>query len=115
MGQLSLLTAFAFRPTLQVTFAKHINSMPKRQRRSSKEDAVKEYSYTVVYERVPEGGYNVVVPAIPEICTFGSTSHEAREMARDAIRCFLESVRKTGEPIPEDVQPATEHVALTLP
>ena len=74
--------------------------MPKRHLRSTKEDTVKEYSYTVVYERIPEGGYNVIVPAIPEICTFGSTSDEAREMARDAIRCYLESARKTGEPMP---------------
>ena len=76
---------------------------------------MKEYSYTVVFERAPEGGYNVVVPAIPEICTSGETITEAREMARDAIRCFLESARKTGESIPEDVEPATERVALTLP
>ncbi len=74
-----------------------------------------EYSYTVIFERAPEGGYNVIVPAIPEICTFGETLNEAREMAQDAIRCFLESARETGEPIPEDVEPATERVALTLP
>jgi predicted RNase H-like HicB family nuclease len=48
---------------------------------------------------MPEGGYNVVVPAIPEICTFGETLSEARRMAKDALRCFLESALKTGEPI----------------
>ncbi len=73
-----------------------------------------EYSYTVIFERAPEGGYNVIVPAIPEIRTFGGTLNEAREMAQDAIRCFLESARETGEPIPQDVEPATERVALTL-
>jgi predicted RNase H-like HicB family nuclease len=76
---------------------------------------VKKYTYTVVFERAPEGGYNVLVPAFPEICTFGQTMAEAREMARDAILCFLESAQKTGEPIPKDIQPATEHVALSLP
>jgi predicted RNase H-like HicB family nuclease len=25
----------------------------------------KVYSYTVIFEKMPEGGYNVVVPAIP--------------------------------------------------
>lgn len=74
-----------------------------------------DYSYTVVFERPPEGGYNVVVPAFQEICTFGETLEEAREMARDAIRCVLESARRTGELIPQDVEPATERVALTLP
>jgi predicted RNase H-like HicB family nuclease len=71
--------------------------------------------YSVIFQPVPEGGYNVIVPAIPEICTFGETMDEAREMAEDAIRCFLESALKTGEPIPDDLEPATEHVAVTLP
>ena len=62
-----------------------------------------EYNYTVVFERAPEGGYSVVVPAMPEICTFGETLEEAREMARDGIRCVLESARETGEPIPQAI------------
>ncbi len=74
----------------------------------------KEYGYTVIYQRMPEGGYNVVVPAIPEICTFGETLLEARRMAKDALRCFLESALKTGEPIPEDVEAATEHIAVSV-
>ncbi|HEV2491471.1 MAG TPA: type II toxin-antitoxin system HicB family antitoxin [Terriglobia bacterium] len=74
-----------------------------------------EYKYTVIIHPLPEGGYNVVVPSIPEICTFGETLPEARRMAEDAIRCFLESALETGEPIPQDVDPATEHVAVHLP
>ena len=31
----------------------------------------KEYLYTVVFEPLAEGGCSVIVPAIPEICTFG--------------------------------------------
>ena len=53
------------------------------------------YGYTTVFEPLPEGGFSVLVPAIPEICTFGSDLQEAREMARDAIRCYLESAIKT--------------------
>ena len=65
---------------------------------------------------MPEGGFNVVVPATPEICTYGETVAEAREMARDAIRCYLESALKTGEPIPGDVaEITTERVAVTIP
>jgi len=55
-----------------------------------------------------------VVPAIPEICTFGETLPEARRMAKDAVRCFLESALKTGEAIPKDVEPATEHIAVCV-
>ena len=56
-----------------------------------------EYGYTMVFEPLPEGGYSVLVPAIPEICTYGESLEEARLMARDAIRCFVESAMMTGE------------------
>ena len=75
---------------------------------------MKAYNYTVIFQPLPEGGYGVIVPAIPEICSFGDTLAEAREMAQDAIRCFLESVLKTGEPIPKDVAPATERLEVIL-
>ncbi len=79
---------------------------------------MKEYRYTVLFEPLPEGGYNVVVPAIPEICTFGETLEEARAMAEDAIRCYLESAVQLGEEIPEDVQlseePRKERLAVRL-
>ena len=66
----------------------------------SRPEPVREYSYTVVYQKLPAGGYNVIVPAIPEICTFGETAEDARKMAKDAIRTYLESARQAGEPIP---------------
>ena len=74
-----------------------------------------EYNYTVFYERLPEGdGYQVHVPAMPEIVTYGRSLEEARMMAQDAIRCVLESARKAGEPIPRDIEPTTERLAVTL-
>ena len=74
---------------------------------------LKKYQYTVFFEP-QEGGYNVIVPAIPEICTFGETMEEARTMAEDAIRCYLESAIKNGEAIPEDFEPTKERVAVTV-
>ena len=65
-----------------------------------KQRPVAEYGYTTLFDPLPEGGFNVLVPAIPEICTYGVTLEEAREMARDAIRCYLESAVTTGELIP---------------
>lgn len=74
------------------------------------------HSYTVVCEPLAEGGYNVVVPAIPEICTFGKTLAEAKRMAADAIRCYLESVSKDGSRFPRDVRrvPHVERIAVKL-
>ncbi|OFV99339.1 MAG: hypothetical protein A3F68_06845 [Acidobacteria bacterium RIFCSPLOWO2_12_FULL_54_10] len=61
-----------------------------------------ELSYRVFYERLAEGGYQVIVPALPEIITYGRTLDEAREMAQDAILCHIKGLLKDGEEIPED-------------
>jgi hypothetical protein len=46
---------------------------------------VAELYYTTLFEPMPEGGFNVLVPGIPEICTYGETLGDGREMARDAF------------------------------
>ena len=61
-----------------------------------------EHGYTVIYEALSEGGYQVLVPALPGIVTFGRDLAEAREMARDAIVCHLRGLLSDGEEIPED-------------
>ncbi len=78
----------------------------------------KEYSYTVIYEPLKDGGFNVVFPAIPEICTFGRNLKESKEMAKDALRCYLESAFKSREIISERPQsfkkPIREKVAVSF-
>ncbi|HWP92715.1 MAG TPA: type II toxin-antitoxin system HicB family antitoxin [Thermodesulfobacteriota bacterium] len=76
--------------------------------------AAKEYSYTVFYEPAPEGGYVVTVPALPGLVTEGDTLDEAREMARDAIRAYLESLIKDGQSIPEEEGTRQEKVAVAV-
>ena len=73
-----------------------------------------QYNYTVVYEPLPEGGFQVHVPAMPEIVTFGKTQEEARRMTEDAIRCVLESSVVLGEQIPEDIEPVTERLEIVV-
>jgi predicted RNase H-like HicB family nuclease len=75
---------------------------------------MKIYNYTVIFEPVSEGGYNVIVPAIPEICTIGQTLKEAREMAANAIKCFIESALNANEPIPDDRQPSIDRIAISI-
>lgn len=58
------------------------------------------YSFTVVLEPEPEGGFTVLVPALPEVVTFGDTEAEALAMAEDAARLALEVRRERQEPIP---------------
>ena len=55
-----------------------------------------EGGYTIIYESLTEGGYQVIVPALPGIVTYGRTLEESREMARDAIVCHLRGLAKVG-------------------
>jgi len=54
----------------------------------------KEYTYTVLFEPAEEGGYVVTCPALPGLVTEGDTLEEARNMAKDAILAYLESLKK---------------------
>lgn len=77
-----------------------------------------EYSFTVLFEPAEEGGYVVTCPALPGLVTEGDTLDEAREMARDAIRVYLESIQRDGLTIPPDkkitLEPVKEEVRVAL-
>ncbi len=88
----------------------------KKQPRMETVRSTAEYAYTAVFEPAEEGGYTVTVPALPGLVTEGDTLDEARLMAQDAIRCYLEGLQKDGEEIPvEQGDAITERVAVTLP
>ncbi len=73
-----------------------------------------EYSYTVLFEPAEEGGFVVTCPALPGLVTEGDTLEEARYMAEDAIRGYLESLRQDGQSAPVDRVPLKETVRVTL-
>ncbi len=75
-----------------------------------------ELSYTAVFEQAEEGGYVVTFPAIPGLATQGETLEEARSMAEDCLRAYLESLTKDGEPLPFEAPelPRTEKVRVAL-
>jgi len=97
------------------------------------EGARREYSFTVVFEPLTEivttrrngkkvrrarnpsyPGYQVTVPLLPGLITYGRTLDEARAMARDAIRCHLEALRKDGERIPNEKSARKEKLSVAL-
>jgi antitoxin HicB len=99
--------------------------------KASQGTATREYSFTVVFEPVrgvardsnarrsragnsASSGYQVTVPLLPGLITYGRTLGEAREMARDAIRCHLEGLRKNGEPIPNENAVRKEKLSVAL-
>ena len=69
-----------------------------------------------LFEPAEEGGYVVTCPALPGLVTEGDMLDEARAMAAEAIRGYLESLAKDGLPMPpeDDPQPAKQILKETL-
>ena len=66
--------------------------------------------FNIVLRPEPEGGFTVIVPALPGCVTYGRTLAEAKKMANDAISGYVASLRKHNEPVP----PASRlHLSLT--
>ncbi|SRR5258708_246215 len=101
--------------------------------KASQQIAARNYSFTVVFEpvglrRAPSAnasgkgratkqaasGYQVTVPLLPGLITYGRTLPEAREMARDAILCHLEGMKKDGERIPDEKSTIQEKLRVEL-
>lgn len=61
-----------------------------------------QHTYTVILRREPEGGYTVLVPALRGCVTWGKNVVESLQMAKEAIECYLESLIKHGEAVPEE-------------
>lgn len=74
-----------------------------------------QYRYTVIFEPAQEGGYVVTVPALPGCATQGETLEEARQMVKEAIAGYLESLTEHGEEIPiEHGEPIKEQIAVRI-
>jgi antitoxin HicB len=74
--------------------------------------------YAAFFEANEHGGYTVTVPALSGLVTEGKDPEHARSMAKDAIRCCIEGLKKAQEPIPlerESAQVKISIVALADP
>lgn len=59
-------------------------------------------TYKIRLQKEPDGGYTVIVPALPGCITYGSDIDEAIAMAKEAIELYVESLAEHGEQIPTD-------------
>jgi predicted RNase H-like HicB family nuclease len=70
------------------------------------------HEFTAFFEANENGGYTVVVPALPGLVTEGKNFEHARDMAKDAIRCYIEGLKKAKEPIPVERESAQVRLSV---
>lgn len=63
---------------------------------------MKYLQYNLVFRPEQEGGFTVIVPALPGCITYGKNLEEAKRYAQDAIRGYTASMRKHNERVPTD-------------
>ena len=56
------------------------------------------HEYTAFFETNERGGYTVTVPALPGLVTEGKDLDNARDMAKDAIRCYERDWKRPSSP-----------------
>lgn len=71
-----------------------------------------DYRFSVILEPQAEGGFTVLVPALPEVVTEGDSEAEALANAEEAIRAVLSYRQDNGIPIPADAQPEIRQVSV---
>ena len=74
----------------------------------------KVYQYTVIFERNERDGFTVTVPSLPGLVTEGDTLNDARDMAADAIRVYIQGLKKTRETIPHEREIGQFKLAVTV-
>jgi len=70
--------------------------------------------YRILLRPEPEGGFTVIVPSLPGCITYGRNIEEAKEMAVDAIKAYLSSLRKHDEPIIDDSEILESTLSIQL-
>ncbi len=61
---------------------------------------MRQLSYRVILRKKPEGKYTVLIPSLPGCVAYGKTVEEAIDMARDAIKGYVESLIEDGKAVP---------------
>lgn len=60
--------------------------------------------FRVVIEIDEDGVYVAQCPSLPGCISQGKTREEALENIKDAIKGYIESLRKHGEPVPPGIE-----------
>ena len=73
----------------------------------------KTYNLRIMLRKEPEGGYTAFVPSLPGCVTYGDTIDEAREMVKEAVELYIESLIAHNEPVPSDEETFEYNLQIT--
>jgi len=68
--------------------------------------------YRIIIEQDEDGIFVAECPSLPGCISQGKTRKEAIENIQDAIRGYLESLRKHNEPVPPSIYEEVVEVAI---
>ena len=80
-----------------------------------KKKITKIYSYSVLYEAAPKGGFAAFVPALPGCHTQGDTLEDAERNIAEAIGLYLESMAAHKNSIPQETKSFYGTVRIQVP
>ena len=67
---------------------------------------------TPLFSQANESGYTVTLPTLPGLVTEGKNLEHARAMAKDAVCCYIEGLKKAKEPIPLERESAQVKISI---
>ena len=70
------------------------------------------HEYTAFFEPNEHGGYTVTGQSLPGLVTEGKDLEHARSMAKDAIQCYIEGLKKTKEHVPVERETAQVKISV---
>ena len=70
------------------------------------------YRFSIILEPQEDGGFTVLVPALPEVVTEGDSEAEELANAQEAIRAIIAFRREHGIPIPPDAAPEIRRLTI---
>ena len=74
----------------------------------------KEKRFTAFFEKNELNGYTVTIPSLPGLVTEGRTFEEAKIMTHDAVKCYIQGLKKSASREIEEGDSGSFQIAVTV-
>ena len=74
----------------------------------------KEKHFTAFFEQNELHGYTVTVPSLPGLVTEGRTFEEAKMMTYDAVKCYMQGLKKSEKKEVMEIEGGSFQIAVTI-